>query len=174
MARLMGQLGLPSQPHIGIPMLRRAADLSTLDSPQSAYLFGMLLSGEHDSVPIPSNLLLPPNSPPSPQLDSQHREASHYILKAAYLCFPPAQYKAGYMYEHASHTLPYDPLLSVRWYALASQEGEVEADMALSKWFLVGAEGAFERDEGMARTFAEKAARARLPSGCFALGYYNE
>jgi len=28
--------------------------------------------------------------------------------------------------------------------------------MALSKWFLCGAEGAFEKDEALAVTFAEK------------------
>lgn len=40
--------------------------------------------------------------------------------------------------------------------SLASQQGEAEADMALSKWFLCGAEGAFEKDENLAYVFAEK------------------
>jgi len=46
--------------------------------------------------------------------------------------------------------------------------------MALSKWFLCGAEGAFEKDESLAFTFAEKAARKGLPSAEFAMGYYKE
>ena len=46
--------------------------------------------------------------------------------------------------------------------------------MALSKWFLCGAEGAFDKDESLAYTFAEKAARKGLPSAEFALGYYAE
>ncbi|KAJ7735578.1 hypothetical protein B0H14DRAFT_2994729 [Mycena olivaceomarginata] len=46
--------------------------------------------------------------------------------------------------------------------------------MALSKWFLCGAEGAFDKDESLARTFAAKAAAKGLPSGEFAMGYYNE
>ena len=46
--------------------------------------------------------------------------------------------------------------------------------MALSKWFLCGAEGAFEKDEALAYTFAEKAARKGLPSAEFAMGYYAE
>ena len=53
-------------------------------------------------------------------------------------------------------------------------QGEVEADMALSKWFLCGADGAFEKDEALAYTFAEKAARKGLPSAEFAMGYYAE
>jgi TPR repeat protein len=46
--------------------------------------------------------------------------------------------------------------------------------MALSKWFLCGAEGAFDKDETLAFTFAEKAARKGLPSAEFAMGYYKE
>jgi TPR repeat protein len=57
---------------------------------------------------------------------------------------------------------------------LASQQGEFEADMALSKWFLCGSEGAFDKDESLAYTFAEKAARKGLPSAEFAMGYYME
>jgi hypothetical protein len=46
--------------------------------------------------------------------------------------------------------------------------------MALSKWFLCGSEGAFDKDESLAYTFAEKAARKGLPSAEFAMGYYME
>jgi hypothetical protein len=46
--------------------------------------------------------------------------------------------------------------------------------MALSKWFLCGAEGGFEKDEVLAFTFAEKAAGKGLSSAKFALGHYAE
>ena len=46
--------------------------------------------------------------------------------------------------------------------------------MALSKWFLCGAEGAFDKDENLAFTCAEKAARKGFPSAEFAMGYYKE
>ena len=46
--------------------------------------------------------------------------------------------------------------------------------MALSKWFLCGAEGAFDKDENLACTFAEKAAKKGLATAQFALGYYSE
>jgi TPR repeat protein len=52
----------------------------------------------------------------------------------------------------------FDRLLSIQYYSLASQHGKIEADMVLSKWFLCGAEGGFEKDEALAFTFAEKAA----------------
>ncbi len=174
MALLMGQLGVPPSPTKAIALLRRAASLSTIDAPQAAYVFGMLLAGEFEQVSVPSNILLPPTTGPCPEIEAQHSEARSLILRAAYFCFAPAQYKAGYLYEHAQLGCGYEPLLSVQYYSLASQNGELEADMALSKWFLVGAEGSFEKNETLARTFAQKAAKARLPSGCFALGYYYE
>jgi len=87
--------------------------------------------------------------------------------------------------------------MSVRWYSAASESGESEADMALSKWFLCGSGGAalssssssstsalaeggasdqggFEKDESLALLFAEKAARKGLASAEFAMGYYAE
>ncbi|KAG8893023.1 hypothetical protein FRB99_002240 [Tulasnella sp. 403] len=106
--------------------------------------------------------------------DPRQAEARRRIERAAYLNFPPAQYKLGWAYEYAKLGCPFDPLLSVQYYLLASHQGETEADMALSKWFLCGSEGAFDKDEALAMTFAEKAAKKGLPSAEFAMGYYCE
>ena len=40
--------------------------------------------------------------------------------------------------------------------SLAAQLGDPEADMALSKWFLCGSEGAFDKDEALTVKYAEK------------------
>ncbi|KAK4687125.1 uncharacterized protein P7C73_g2982, partial [Tremellales sp. Uapishka_1] len=175
MAHLLGQLGLPSSPSIALPLLRIASERSTVDFPQPSYVYGMLLAGELVThVHIPPSLVLPSNSAASDALFAQHSLAREAIENAAYLCHPPAQYKCGFLYEHAALGCPYDPLMSVQWYSLASQGGEIEADMALSKWFLCGADGHFGKNEQLARTFAEKSARKGLPNGCFAMGYYYE
>ena len=100
-------------------------------------------------------------------------EAKPWIERSAYLGYAPAQYKLGTSFEYASMGCGYDPLLSVQYYSLASQQGDIEADMALSKWFLCGSES-FEVQEGLAFTFAEKAARKGLPSAEFGLGYFFE
>jgi TPR repeat protein len=127
----------------------------------------MLLSNELDlatPTPIPDSLILPPNTPHTDALAAQYAQARDAIERAAYLCLPITQYKTGALYEQAALGYPYDPLISLQWYSLASQGGEMEADMALSKWFLCGAEGYFERNEELARTFAEKAARRGHPN----------
>ncbi|GAA5848109.1 hypothetical protein JCM9279_007457 [Rhodotorula babjevae] len=165
MAYLLGQIGVQGDIPKALGLLRRAADSADLDTPQPPYILGMLLSGEFDS--------------PSVQLDKSQipldmDEARWRIERSAYLSFGPAQYKMGYSYEYASLGCLFDPLLSVQYYALASQNSEVEADMALSKWYLCGSEGHFEANEKLAVTFAEKAAAKQHPSAEFALGYYHE
>lgn len=170
MAHLVGQLGLPDNPEAALPLLQRAATLATVDSPQPAYVFGLLLLGEFSHASVPPHLftpLIPPGS-------SRDNEARRHLERAAYLNFAAAQYKLGHAYEFAQPPFPFDALLSVQYYSLASQQGEIEADMALSKWFLCGSEGAFDKDESLAFTFAEKAARKGLPSAEFAMGYYVE
>ncbi|KAI9451956.1 hypothetical protein F5148DRAFT_1301022 [Russula earlei] len=170
MAHLMAQLGLSASPEDALPLLQRAATLATVDVPQPAYVFGLLLLGEFSHVSIPTHLFTPIVPPGS----TRENEARRHLERAAYLNFAAAQYKLGHAYEFAQPPFPFDALLSVQYYSLASQQGEIEADMALSKWFLCGSEGAFDKDESLAFTFAEKAARKGLPSAEFAMGYYME
>ncbi|KAG5646605.1 hypothetical protein DXG03_002909 [Asterophora parasitica] len=176
MAHLLGQLGLPVNSALALPLLHRAATLATTATPQPAYIFALLLLGEFNSLPSP----LPTTAfaPFVPAGSTAVLEVRKHLERAAYLGFAPAQYKLGHAYEFAQPPFPFDPLLSVQYYSLASQQGEVEADMALSKWFLCGSgegeEGGFEKDEALAFTFAEKAARKGLPSAEFAMGYYAE
>ncbi|KAG8713848.1 hypothetical protein FRC09_018256 [Ceratobasidium sp. 395] len=175
MAHLLGQLGVPATPSLAVSLLREAADLATIDVPQPSYVFGMLLMGEFDQVSLPPALLaqaLPAPTPSNPH--PRASEARRRIERSAYLGFGPALYKIGWAYEHAKMGCTYDPLLSVQYYSAASQRGEGEADMALSKWFLCGSDGAFEKDENLAVVFAEKAANRGFPSGMFAMGYYFE
>lgn len=169
MANLLGQLDLPVNHTRAIAMLRDAADKADLDTPQPSYIYGMLLAGEFSHVDIPPHLLKPSNIQGSAQDEARRR-----IQRAAFLNFAPAQYKCGWLYEYAQLGCAFDPLLSVQYYSLASQGGEIEADMALSKWFLCGAEQYFEKNETLAYTFADKAARKGFASAEFALGYYHE
>ncbi|KAF8155421.1 hypothetical protein B0H34DRAFT_798611 [Crassisporium funariophilum] len=182
MAHLLGQLSLPSSPTLALPLLHRSATLASLTTPQPAYVYALLLLAEFTQITLPPLLF----APFIPQNSSPTLEARKHLERAAFLHFPAAQYKLGHAYEFAEAPFPFEPLLSVQYYSLASQAGEVEADMALSKWFLCGSGGAangagggaegggFEKDEGLALTFADKAARKGLPSAEFAMGYYAE
>ncbi|EJC99101.1 HCP-like protein [Fomitiporia mediterranea MF3/22] len=171
MAYLMGQLGLTESPSTAVQLLYRAAEKATVVVPQPAYVYASLLLGDfaHASANLPASIF----QPHTPSGSTIEEEAQRFLERAAYLHFTPAQYKLGHFYEFARAPYAYDPLLSVQYYTLAS-ESDPEANLALSKWFLCGAEGFFEKDELLARTFAERAARAGLPSAEFAVGYYWE
>ncbi|KAF9039654.1 HCP-like protein [Hymenopellis radicata] len=166
MAYLLGQLDVNQDPVKAMDLLKRAAAGATMYTPEPAYVYALLLMSEF-TAPAPHTLPQVP-LPPNPLLT-----AKPYLVKAAQLHFPPAQYKLAHAHEFATYPFSYDALLSVEYYSKASQAGEREADMALSKWFLCGAEGAFERDESLARVFAERAA-GELASAMFAMGYYDE
>lgn len=185
MAHLQGQLGLQSNPQLAMQLLQRAAVQATVEVPQPSYVYALLLLGDFPNISLSPALiqsLLPP-PPPGQIIDPAFRvlvEARKYVERAAYLNFSPAQFKLGHSYEFATPPFGFDPLMSVQYYSLASQNGEVEADMALSKWFLCGSPGGaeagsgFDKDEGLAVVFAEKAAKRALPSAEFAMGYYSE
>ncbi|TEB18322.1 HCP-like protein [Coprinellus micaceus] len=204
MAQLLGQLGMEGDVGKALPILQRAAVLASLECPQPAYVYSLLLLSEFSSIPpiapaVFASLSSIPSYPPPPTHastaltpliplgSSPHLESRHHLERAAYLHYAPAQYKLGHAYEFADPPFYFDPLLSVQYYSLASQGGEVEADMALSKWFLCGSAGSsvgskreaergggFEKDEGLALTFAQKASGRNLSSAHFAMGYYAE
>ncbi|XAO24195.1 hypothetical protein I312_102989 [Cryptococcus bacillisporus CA1280] len=175
MAYLLGQLNFFPDPATGLYFLHQSSNTATIDFPQASYVYGMLLAGDITlQTNIPPNLIIPPTSPPTDAFLAQQNIARESIERAAYLNYPAAQFKLGQMYEHADLSCLYDPTASVAWYTFASQNGYMEADMALSKWFLCGAEGHFPKNEGNATMYAEKAARNGHPNASFALGYYNE
>ena len=135
MAHLLGQLGYQPNPAMAIPLLKTAASLSTTDDPLPAYIYGMLLSGELDLSSASSTVSTSngvPNVPPHLLLDHNGRaqDPRPWVERSAYLGYGPAQFKMGLNYEYATMGCGYDPLLSVQYYSLASQQGDIEADMA--------------------------------------------
>lgn len=94
--------------------------------------------------------------------------------KAAYLGFAKAQVKMGAAHELCSLGCEFDPALSLHYNALAAKQGEAEAEMAISKWFLCGHEGLFNKNEELAFVYANRAAHSGLPTAEFAMGYFYE
>lgn len=96
------------------------------------------------------------------------------IEKAAYLGFAKAQSKMGLAYELCQLGCEFDPALSLHYSALAARQGEPEAEMGISKWFLCGFEGIFEKNEDLAFSYAQRAAQSQLATAEFAMGYFYE
>lgn len=123
----------------------------------------MLLARELPQVSIPENYL---------PIDLNGARIN--IEKAAYHGFAKAQVKMGAAYELCQLGCDFNPALSLHYNALAAQQGEPEAEMAISKWFLCGHEGVFEKNDEMAFTYAKRAAQGGLPTAEFAMGYFYE
>ncbi|KAK4553470.1 hypothetical protein LTR86_009527 [Recurvomyces mirabilis] len=163
MMTLRGQHGQQQDFARGLDLIRKSAQAADENAAQGAYVYGMLLARQLPQIEIPEGFL-----------QSDERAARINVEKAAYLKFAKAQLKMGSAYELGALGCQFDPALSMHYYALASKQGEAEADMGLSKWFLVGSEGLFPKNESLAYTYAEQAAQSGLVTAEFALGYFNE
>jgi TPR repeat protein len=163
MMTLLGQHDTPQNYQRGVNLIRFAADTSDENAPQGAYVYGMLLARELPNISIPDQFL-----------PYDLSDAKLFIEKAAYLGFAKAQLKMAQAYELCQLNCDFDPALSLHYNALASRQGEAEADMAISKWFLCGFEGIFEKNEELAYTYAKRAAQTKMPTAEFAMGYFYE
>lgn len=123
----------------------------------------MLLARELPQVSVPEHFLA---------LDVNSARIN--IEKAAYHGFAKAQVKMGAAYELCQLGCDFNPALSLHYNALAARQGEPDAEMAISKWFLCGHEGVFEKNDELAFTYAQRAAQSGLPTAEFALGYFYE
>jgi hypothetical protein len=117
---------------------------------------------------------LPQVTIPEILLPHDEEAARLNIEKAAYLGFAKAQLEMGAAYELCSLGCEFDPALSLHYNALAARQGEPEAEMAISKWFLCGYEGVFQKNEELAYVYAERAAQSGLSTAEFAMGYFSE
>ncbi|KAI6837851.1 HCP-like protein [Hortaea werneckii] len=164
MMTLRGQHGQMQDFPRGVDLIRRSAQAADENAAQGAYVYGMLLARQLPQISVPENVL--------PYDESGARIN---VEKAAYLKFAKAQLKMASLYELGGLGCEFNPALSIHYNALASKQGEAEADMSLSKWFLVGSlECGLDKNEELAYTYAERAAQAGLATAEFALGYFHE
>ncbi|KAK9777647.1 hypothetical protein SCAR479_05695 [Seiridium cardinale] len=163
MISLMGQHGQRRDLARGLDLIHQAADGADEDAPQGAFVYGMIIARDLPDVAVPDGVLA-----------FDVALARQYIEKAAYLGFAKAQLKMGQAYELCQLGCDFNPALSLHYYGLAAKQGQPEASLGVSRWFLFGYEGTFAKNEHLAFKYAHAAAAAKLPTGEFAMGYYNE
>lgn len=163
MMTLLGQHGQPLDYERGVKLISYAAESADENAPQGAYVFGMLQARELTQINLREQYL-PLNI----------SKARLNIEKAAYLGFAKAQAKMGSAYELCQLGCDFSPALSLHYNALAAKQGEADAEMAISKWFLCGYDGVFDKNEELAFTYARRAAQSGLATAEFAIGYFYE
>ncbi|KAG0376488.1 hypothetical protein BGX24_007647 [Mortierella sp. AD032] len=165
MVYLYGELGQSRNMKTGLQYLKRAASFATEAAPMAPYVLGQILAREYKQLNIPDDIAFPDDG-----------EALEWFKKAAELGHGPANFKLGFCYEYGTLGCSIDPYLSIQHYERAVQQSDPtgEAEMALSGWYLSGAENCFEADDALAFQYAAKAAEKELPKAQYAMGYYYE
>ncbi|KAK3808605.1 MAG: hypothetical protein J3Q66DRAFT_289055 [Benniella sp.] len=165
MVYLGGELGQARNMKVGLQYLKRASSFADELAPMSPYILGLILAREYRQLAIPDDIAFPDNG-----------EALEWFRKSAQLGYGPANYKLGYCYEYGSLGCPIDPFLSIQHYerAVRADNSNGEAEMALSGWYLSGADNFLPANDQLAFKYASMAAEKKLSKAQYAMGYYYE
>jgi TPR repeat protein len=158
MVLLGGMLGQQPNLREGIRWLRRAAQHADEDNPHALHELAML----HEN---PSVLGAGQN-----EIMRDHDLARELYIQAAQLGYAPSQFKLGTCYEYGGLGCAIDPRRSIAWLSRAAEKGDPEAELALSGWFLTGAEGVLKQSDAEAYLWARKSGNKGLAKAEYAVG----
>ncbi|KAI9503600.1 HCP-like protein [Coemansia spiralis] len=154
---MKGLLGVAASPREGITWLKRAAENATPECPHGLHELAMC----HESDGIPGVI---------PDLSY----ARELYIKAGKLGYVPSQVRLGQAYEYGTLGCPIDPRRSIGWYTRAAEKNDSDAELALSGWYLTGAEPFLPQNDVEAYLWARRAADSKLAKAEYAVGYYYE
>ncbi|ORY00686.1 HCP-like protein [Basidiobolus meristosporus CBS 931.73] len=157
MTLLKGLLNQNPNPREAITWLKRAATNADAENPHALHELGLCY--EKDGIPS----IIPDEA-----------YARELYTQAGQLGYAPSQFKLGCSYEYGTITCPVDPRRSIAWYTRAAEQGDPESELALSGWYLTGADGILQQSDTEAYLWARKAADKYLAKAEYAIGYYSE
>ncbi|MCJ1385291.1 hypothetical protein MMC17_008412 [Xylographa soralifera] len=158
MIQLKGLLGQPKNTREAVVWLKRAAERADEENPHSLHELGLL----YESASGNDNII------------RDEAYSNQLFLQAADLGYKFSQYRLGSAYEYGHLGCPIDPRQSIAWYSKAAVQEEHQSELALSGWYLTGAEGVLQQSDTEAYLWARKAALAGLAKAEYAMGYFTE
>lgn len=158
MILLKGLLGQQRNPREAVGWLKRAAERADAENPHALHELGLLYESAQ-----PNDVIL-----------RDEAYALSLFRQAAELGYKFSQFRLGRAYEYGTMGCPIDPRLSIMWYSRAAAQGEHQSELALSGWYLTGAEGILQQSDTEAYLWARKAAMAGLAKAEYAMGYFTE
>jgi TPR repeat protein len=161
---LRGLLGVPRNVGEAVSWLKRAAERADKDNPHALHELATLHEPTNTDAQVREKIF-----PDSAYALSLFKQAAEYGFKRS-------QFRLGQAYEYGSLGLEIDNRASIAWYTKAAAQGEHNAELALSGWYLTGAEGMLEQSDMEAYLWARKAAASEPPlaKAMFAMGYFTE
>lgn len=144
--------------------LKRAAERADKANPHALHELGVLYE-PNNLDPVVRAKIIP-----------DQKYSCELFKRAAGLGYKTSQLRLGQAYEYGALGLPIDARSSIAWYSKGAAQGEHSAELALSGWYLTGAEGILEHSDTEAYLWARKAASSEPPlaKAMFAMGYYTE
>ncbi|KAB8205190.1 hypothetical protein BDV34DRAFT_213207 [Aspergillus parasiticus] len=158
MIMLKGLLGQAKNPREGVSWLKRAAERADAENPHALHELALMYA----------------NAGPNDIVIRDEAYASQLFHQAAELGYKFSQFQLATAYEYGSMGCPVDPRQSIFWYTHAAAQGEHQSELALSGWYLTGAEGILQQSDTEAYLWARKAATSCLAKAEYAMGYYTE
>jgi hypothetical protein len=94
------------------------------------------------------------NAGPNDVVVRDEAYASQLFHQAAELGYKFSQFRLGSAYEYGLMGCPVDFRQSIIWYTHAAAQGEHQSELALSGWYLTGAEGILQQSDTEAYLWA--------------------
>lgn len=159
MILLKGLLGQQRDPRQAVSWLKRAAERADKDNPHALHELGLLYE----------------SAKPEDHILRDERYAFDLFHQAAELGYKYSQFRLGSVYEYGALGCPMDQRMSIQWYSKAAQQGEHQSELALSGWYLTGANGPngevlVQPNDQEAFLWSRKAASSGLAKAEFAMG----
>jgi TPR repeat protein len=159
MCLLNGLLNQQKNPREAVIWLKRACSQADESTPHALHEMGILYEGKGETN---GNII------------ADEAYAYELFLRAAQLGYAPSQFKLGLCFEYGLLGMQVDPRRSIAWYSKAAERGDPDAELALSGWYLTGADGVLAQSDREAYLWARKAADKGLAKAEYAVGYYVE
>lgn len=161
---LKGLLGQPKNIGEAVIWLKRASERATKENPQSLYEMAQLYESANNNPEVRNKVV------------ADDKYALELFEQAAKWGHKGAQFRLGQAYEYGTLGLPIDNRASITWYTKGAAQGEHSAELALSGWYLTGADNILEQSDTEAYLWARKAATSEPPlaKAMFAMGYFTE
>lgn len=144
---LRGYCGQVVNTREAITWLQRAASLANSQNPHALYVLAMFQFTKEFSD--------------DPALISDSSYALELLHESAQLEYLPSQVKLGELYEIGG-PVEVDDALSIYWYSKAAEQGNADAALALSSWYLTGSSGILPQSDREAYLWARKAASSQF------------
>ncbi|KAL2871473.1 putative chitin synthase activator (Chs3) [Aspergillus lucknowensis] len=158
MILLKGLLGQARNPREAISWLKRAAERADEENPHALHELALLYASATDNDVVIRD----------------EAYASQLFHQAAELGYKFSQFRLGMAYEYGLMGCPVDSRQSIMLYSAAAAQGEHQAELALSGWYLTGAEGILQQSDTEAFLWARKSASSGLAKAEYAMGYFTE